>query len=222
MIIAIDGTSGSGKSTLAKRLAKTLGFGFFSAGAFYRAITFKALERGISPENDDALKLMLASTHISCKFDGEQNQMVVDGNNITAFLHDERISENVAKYAAKGFVREFVKALQKDTPNHNTNIVMEGRDIGSVIFPDADFKVYVDCSAEERARRRFADISKTDTSLTFEKVLADLKERDFLDTTREISPLVMCQDAYLLDTTSKPVDTCIETLVSQMKNRNLL
>ena len=222
MIIALDGTSGSGKSTIAKRLAKTLGFGFFSAGALYRAITYKALTLSILPEEDEKLHLMINGTNIIYTFNGEQNIMIVDGIDVTDRLHDENISEHVAKYACKPYIREFVRELQKDTKNHNENIVMEGRDIGSVIFPNADFKVYVDCNVETRAKRRFGDLAKKDKELTYEKVLEDLKERDFKDTTREISPLIMCKDAYLLDTSEQDIDTCIKKLLNQMISKGLI
>ena len=222
MIIAIDGTSGSGKSTIAKRLARTLNFGFFSAGALYRALTYKALTLGISPNKDDQLKLMIAGTNIIYTFNGEKNEMIVDGIDVSEKLHEEEISANVAKYSCKPYIREFVRKLQKDTKNHNENIVMEGRDIGSVIFPDADFKVYVDCKVETRAKRRFGDLEKTDKTVTYEQVLADLKERDFKDTTREISPLVMCKDAYLLDTSEQGIEECIKNLINQMLSRNLI
>lgn len=222
MIIAIDGTSGSGKSTLAKNLANRLGFGFFSAGAFYRAITNKALTLGISPEDDESLMFMTNTTKIVYTFDGKQNVMEVDGIDVSKHLHDEIISENVAKYACKPYIREYVRSLQQDLPNHNKNIVMEGRDIGSVIFPNADFKLYVDCNVETRAKRRFDDLAKSDPNLTYEKVLEDLKDRDFRDTTREISPLVMCEDALLLDTSNIPLEKCITWAIKQMKAKNLL
>ena len=222
MIIAIDGTSGSGKSTLAKTLAKKLNFGFFSAGALYRAITHQALSLGIDETEDEQLKALIDTTKIIYTFNGDHNVMMVDGIDITDHLHDERISANVAKYSCKPFVREFVRKLQQETPLHNENIVMEGRDIGSVIFPNADFKIYVDCKVETRAKRRFDDIAKTDNSVTFEQVLEDLKDRDFRDATREISPLVMCKDAYLLDTTSTPLDKCISQVLSQMQSKGLI
>lgn len=222
MIIAIDGTSGSGKSSLAKNVAKTLGFGFFSAGMFYRAITNKALSLNISPDDDESLKNMIETTKIIYTFDGSQNIMKVDGIDVTENLHNENISENVAKYACKPYIREFVRALQQDLPNHNKNIVMEGRDIGSVIFPNADLKLYVDCDVETRAKRRFLDLEKTDPTLTYEKVLEDLKNRDFLDSTREISPLVMCKDALLLDTSNLPKDKCIEWVLDKLKSKKLI
>jgi len=222
MIIAIDGTSGSGKSTIAKTLAKKLNFGFFSAGSLYRAITHHALALGIDETEDDQLENLLENIKIKYTYNGEKNVMEVNGIDITSQLHDERISENVAKYACKPFVREFVKKMQQETPLHNKNIIMEGRDIGSVIFPDADFKVYVDCKVETRAQRRFNDISSTDPNLTYEKVLEDLKDRDFRDVTREISPLIMCKDAYLLDTTATPLNACINLLIHEMTLRGLI
>lgn len=222
MIIAIDGTSGSGKSSLAKYLATTLGFGFFSAGMFYRAITNKALSLNISPEDDESLKTMIETTKIIYTFNGSENIMKVDGIDVTSSLHNEIISENVAKYACKPYIREFVRRLQQDLPSHNENIVMEGRDIGSVIFPNADFKLYVDCNVETRAKRRFLDLEKSDPSLTYEKVLEDLKDRDFRDSTREISPLVMCKDALLLDTSNLSKEKCLEWVLDKLKSRNLI
>ena len=222
MIIAIDGTSGSGKSTLAKKLAKTLNFGFFSAGALYRAITYKALKLNISDSNDEALKNLIETTKVYYVYDGEKNVMEIDGINITDHLHDEIISSNVAKYSCKPYIREFVRKLQRDTQNHNENIVMEGRDIGSVIFPNAEMKVFVDCKVEERAKRRFRDYAVKDPNVTFEQVLEDLKERDYKDMHREISPLVMCENAYLIDSTLNSVDECLELILNEMLRRELI
>ena len=203
-------------------MAKTLNFGFFSAGALYRAITYKALKLNISDENEEALRNLIETTNVYYVYDGEKNVMEIDGIDITEHLHDEIISANVAKYSCKPYIREFVRKLQQETAKNNEHIVMEGREIGSVIFPNADFKVFVDCQVETRAKRRFDDISKTDKTVTYEQVLEDLKERDFKDSTREISPLVMCKDAYLLDTSSTGIDDCINLMIKQIKNRNLL
>lgn len=221
MIIAIDGTSGSGKSTLAKALAKQLNFGFFSAGAFYRAITVKALDLKIAETDDEKLLEMINETEITYTFDGTKNVMILDGIDVSERLHNEQISSNVAKYSCKPYIREFVRKLQKEVANNNENIVMEGRDIGSVIFPNADLKIYVDCTAEERARRRFADYSVTDKTITLEDIVKDLKDRDFRDMHREISPLVMCENALLIDTTSLPVQECLKRIYNEMLKRNL-
>ncbi|MBR3885508.1 MAG: (d)CMP kinase [Clostridia bacterium] len=222
MIIAIDGTSGSGKSTLAKKLAKKLNFGFFSAGSLYRTITLKALNLHIRDDEDDKLQYMIEHTEIIYSYDGEKSVMLLDGIDVADQLHNEEISTNVAKYACKPYIREFVRTLQRDTQNHNENIVMEGRDIGSVIFPNAEMKIYVDCNVKERAKRRFKDYAEKDPNITMEEVLEALKDRDYKDMHREISPLIMCEDAYLIDSTLNSVNDCIELAVAEMIRRNLI
>ena len=222
MIIAIDGTSGSGKSTLAKKLAKTLGFGFFSAGDLYRTITLKALNLNIKDNEDDNLQYLIDHTEIIYTYDGTNNVMLLDGIDVMSKLRTEEISSNVAKYACKPYIREYVRKLQKETKEHNENIVMEGRDIGSVIFPDADHKIYVDCQVSERAKRRFADCSADDPNLTYEQVLEALKDRDYKDMHREISPLVMCENAFLIDSTLNDVFEREQLVIKEMVRRGLI
>lgn len=222
MIIAIDGTSGSGKSTLAKTLAKKLNFGFFSAGSLYRTITLKALNLHIRDDEDDKLQYMIEHTEIIYSYDGEKSVMLLDGIDVADRLHNEEISTNVAKYACKPYIREYVRTLQRDTQNHNDNIVMEGRDIGSVIFPNAELKIYVDCNVKERAKRRFHDYAAKDPNITMEEVLEALKDRDYKDMHREISPLIMCEDAYLIDSTLNTVNDCVELALAEMVRRELI
>ena len=222
MIIAIDGTSGSGKSTLAKKLAKALNFGFFSAGALYRTITFKALNLHIEEDEDDKLQYLIEHTDIVYTYDGENSVMKLDGIDVFEELHNEEVSANVAKYAKKPYIREFVRKLQQDTKLHNENIVMEGRDIGSVIFPNADFKIYFDCSVESRAKRRFAELEAKGQKVTYNQVLQDLKDRDYLDIHREISPLIMCENAYLIDSTLNDADECLNLALKEMLRRGLI
>lgn len=222
MIIAIDGTSGSGKSTLAKTLAKKLNFGFFSAGSLYRTITLKALNLHIRDDEDDKLQYMIEHTEIIYSYDGEKSVMLLDGIDVADQLHNEEISTNVAKYACKPYIREFVRNLQRDTQNHNENIVMEGRDIGSVIFPNAEMKIYVDCNVKERAKRRFKDYAAKDPNITMEEVLEALKDRDYKDMHREISPLIMCEDAYLIDSTLNSVNDCVDLALAEMVRRELI
>lgn len=222
MIIAIDGTSGSGKSTIAKFLAKKLNYGFFSAGELYRAITVKTLNLHIKEDEDDKLQYMIDNTNIVYTYDGSKNVMLVDGMNITDKLHTEEVSNFVSKISCKPFIREFVRKLQQETALHNENIVMEGRDIGSVIFPNADLKIFVDCKVETRAKRRLGDYEKLGDKSTLEKVIADLKDRDYRDTHREISPLVMCENAYLIDTSLNNVEECLNLILSEMLRRDLI
>ncbi len=221
MIIAIDGTSGSGKSTLAKELAKKLNFGFFSAGALYRAIAVKAINLHLTENDDEGLQKLIENTKIVYTYDGEKNVMLLDGMNVTEKLHTEETSELVSKIALKPYIREFVRVLQRDTAKHNENIVMEGRDIGSVIFPEADLKIFVDCKIETRAKRRMKDLNKNE-KVSLETVINNLKERDYLDIHRTISPLVMCENALLIDTTLFTIDECLNQVFSAMLRRELV
>ncbi len=222
MIIAIDGTSGSGKSTLAKSIAQKLNFGFFSAGALYRALTVKTLSLGISETDEDALKNLAETTDVIYTYNGKDNVMIVDGVNITDKLYSEEVSNFVAKIACKPYIREFVRTLQQNTRLNNENIVMEGRDIGSVIFPDADLKIYVDCKAEVRAARRMKDYDNMyGEKVDIGKVTADLEARDYQDIHRPISPLVMCENAFLIDTSYTTVEECTHIVFKEMLRRGI-
>lgn len=222
MIIAIDGTSGSGKSTLAKKLAKNLNFGFFSAGELYRAIAYKVLEMKIDENDDERLKFLIENTSVNYYYNGERNIMLVDNIDITDNLHTEEVSNFVSKISHKPFIREFVRKLQRATTKENENIVMEGRDIGSVIFPDADIKIYVDCKVEARAERRMSDYRKLGEDVSIESVIEALKERDYNDTHRELSPLVMSKNSLLIDTTTNNVETCLKLIYNELIKRNLI
>lgn len=222
MIIAIDGTSGSGKSTLGKRIAQTLGFGFFSAGALYRAIAVKVLSLQLDTDDDEALQNMIENTNIVYTYDGEKNVMILDGVDITDKLYTEAATNLSAVTAQKPFIREYIRKLQKETALHNENIVMEGRDIGSVIFPNADFKIFVDCKIEERAKRRLVDYKNVGDNVTLSQVIDDLKQRDYRDMHRQISPLVMSENAYLIDTSKKTVDDSLVIVLKEMNRRGLI
>ena len=222
MIIAIDGTSGSGKSTLAKKLAKSLNFGFFSAGELYRAITYKALNLEINENDDDQLKNLIQTTIVNYYYDGQKNVMMIDHIDITDKLHTEEVSNFVSKISHKPFIREFVRKLQRATAEENENIVMEGRDIGSVIFPNADLKIYVDCRIETRAKRRMSDYQKLGDNVSLESVIDALKERDYNDTHRELSPLVMSENSFLIDTTFNNIQACLKLIYEEMLRRNLI
>ncbi len=216
MIIAIDGVSGAGKSSLAKEVAKELNFGFFGAGYFYRAITYEALKRGISDTQDEELKIMMSELNIKLLYcENKSNIMVVNGENITNFLHTEEISSCVAKYSLKPYIREKVRILQRETKSYNNGIVMEGRDIGSEIFPDAELKIYVTCSTEIRAQRRVKDYEKLGELVDIKKVEQELVERDYRDMHREISPLKKCDDAIVVDTSNKSLLECTRIVVDK-------
>ena len=217
MIIAIDGISGSGKSTLAKKLSATLDYGFFSAGSFYRAITLEAQRENIGENQDEKLLCMMQNIDIKIIYgtNGE-NRIFVYGEDVTNLLHTEEISENVSKYSQKPFIREKVRDFQRDVRKTNKNIIMEGRDIGSEIFPDADLKIYVTCDVETRAKRRCLEYLKKGEDVNLDQIRSELVERDYRDINRKISPLKKCDGALVVDTTNLSIDECVNTVMQKV------
>lgn len=203
--IAIDGFSSSGKSTMAKVLAKNIGYAYIDSGAMYRAVTLYCLDNGLINEAGEvdltALEAALDNIAISFGVNAETGatETYLNGENVEGKIRDMRVSGKVSTVAAIPFVRrELVK--QQQAMGRNKGIVMDGRDIGTTVFPDAEMKVFVNASAETRAQRRYEELlSKGDTTVTYESVLENVKQRDYLDTTREESPLRRADDAVELD-----------------------
>ena len=202
IIIAIDGFSSSGKSTLAKDLAKELGFKYIDTGAMYRAVALFAEQNGIINENgeidEEALKAKLPSINLDFKNIDGKNHIFLNGEDVESEIRSLEISELTSKISKLPFVREFLVAKQREI-GKSKGIVMDGRDIGSVVFPDAEVKFFVTASPEIRAKRRFEELKAKGVDTTYEEVLKSLKDRDLQDTTRETSPLVKTDDAILID-----------------------
>ena len=204
IIIAIDGFSSSGKSTMARRLASAIGYRYIDSGAMYRAVTLFALEAGfIGPDGQpDAAALEAALPHIHVDFepqpDGTQHTML-NGVDVEAEIRRLRVSNVVSPVAALPAVRHALVAMQKEM-GRKRGIVMDGRDIGITVFPHAEMKVFVNASAEERARRRQKELEeKTGKPVDYAEILSNIRERDRIDSTREVSPLRQADDAVLLD-----------------------
>lgn len=203
--IAIDGFSSSGKSTMAKVLAKSIGYAYIDSGAMYRAVTLYCIDNGIIADdntvNTDELQKRIDDIKISFGVNATTGatETYLNGKNVEHEIRDMRVSSRVSTIAAIPFVRHALVALQQ-AMGKNKGIVMDGRDIGTTVFPDAEMKVYVDASAETRAQRRFDELrSKGDTTTTYEQVLENVKHRDLIDTTRAESPLRRAHDAIVLD-----------------------
>ena len=203
--IAIDGFSSSGKSTMAKVLAKNIGYAYIDSGAMYRAVTLYCLNHGIIADDGTvdtaALEAQIGSIAITFGVNPATGATETDltGTNVESQIRDMRVSSRVSTIAAIPFVRHALVA-QQQAMGKNKGIVMDGRDIGTTVFPDAEMKVYVDASAETRAQRRFDELrSKGDTTTTYEQVLENVKHRDLIDTTRAESPLRRAHDAIVLD-----------------------
>lgn len=210
IVIAIDGYSSSGKSTMAKALAKRINFRYIDSGAMYRAVALYALEHGYIEENgkvsDD--KLISALPHIEIDFerqpDGSQHTML-NGDDVEKEIRTLRVSKIVSTVAAIPAVRHRLTEMQRSY-GRQKGIVMDGRDIGTTVFPDAELKIFVNASAETRAQRRYKEMQAQGQTATYEDILANVKERDYIDEHREESPLRKAKDAIMLDNSQMSID----------------
>jgi cytidylate kinase len=216
-IVAIDGPVGAGKSTVARALARELGFDHLNTGAMYRALALAAHRRGIGPD-DPALEQRLAPIldSIRIEFDGEK--VLLDGADVSAALTEPAISDLASRLSTLGVVRQRMVELQRAAAAHG-GVVMEGRDIGTVVFPDAEVKFYLDADIEVRAARRFAELKAKGQAVKLDEVEADLRARDRRDSTREIAPLACAEDAIVVNSTHLSVAQVVERLISEIHKR---
>jgi cytidylate kinase len=207
-VIAIDGPAGSGKSTVARALADRLGLGYLDTGAMYRSVTFAALRRGIDPADAEVVGRL--AEDVTIQLDGPG--VVVDGVDATIEIRGPEVSRAVSIVAANPAVRTEMVRRQRAWVAARGGGVLEGRDIGTVVFPDAELKVYLTADPEVRAQRRSQEV----TDLDYETVAADLARRDALDQGREMSPLAEAPDAFLLDTTGLSVEEIIDVIAARI------
>ena len=210
-IIAIDGPAGSGKSTVAKALAARLGLQYLDTGAMYRAVTFAALRRGIDPSERDQVARIVADLELSVT----PEAVVVDGVDATIEIRGPEVSRAVSMVAANPDVRSEMVRRQREWVALHGGGVLEGRDIGTVVFPEAELKVYLTADPEVRAQRRSKEVSDLD----YETVAADLARRDAFDSSREVSPLTEAADAFVVDTTGLGVDEIIDVIAAKVVGR---
>ena len=209
--IAIDGPAGAGKSTIAKAAAKMFGFIYVDTGALYRSIAYYVISQDGDVKNADEVTKMLADITPELKYiDGVQH-VFVNGEDVSDKIRTPEVSMGASAVSAIPSVRSFLFDLQRKIAKEN-NVVMDGRDIGTVVLPNADLKIYLTASAEERARRRFIELQEKGECLTFASVLADVNERDYNDMHREIAPLKQAEDAVLCDTTDVDLQGAIDML----------
>ena len=199
--IAIDGPSGAGKSTLARSIAAKLGYLYVDTGAIYRTIGLYALENGVDPKDEAAVTATLPDIQVGLEYgeDGLQH-MLLNGRDVTKDIRLPDVSLYASAVSAHPPVRAFLLEMQRKLAREN-NVIMDGRDIGTVVLPDADVKVYLTATAAARARRRCLELEQRGTPQPFEKVLAEIEERDYNDSHRATAPLRQAEDAVLLDTT---------------------
>lgn len=207
--IAIDGPSGAGKSTIAKQVAAKLGIEYVDTGAMYRAVGLKMKTEGISPEDIEGVKNVLEHTSI----DFEQGVIRLDGEDVSGKIRTPEISAAASQYSALAPVREKLVQIQREI-GHRKSVVMDGRDIGTNVFTDAQYKFFLTASAEERARRRFLELQEKGEKVVFEEILADIEKRDYTDTHRELNPLTKAEDAMEVDSTNMTIEEVVNTIYS--------
>lgn len=205
MKIAIDGPAGSGKSSLAKEIAKRLGVLYIDTGAMYRAITLKLLN-----EDESNYEKILKNTEIN--FDGDK--IFLDGKDVSKEIRENEISNKTSEMSKKKIIRDYLVKMQREIAN-DRDVVMEGRDIGSVVLKDAEYKFFLTADVETRAMRRFKQLE--DNKASFDEILQDLKKRDYNDSHRENSPLIKTDDAILIDSTDLNAEETIEKIISYIK-----
>jgi cytidylate kinase len=217
-IIAIDGPVGAGKSVAARELARELGFSYLNTGAMYRAVAIAAREAGVTPDDPNVearLAPVLAS--IKIKFDGEK-LLLNNDRDVSAMASQPEIGELASRFSAIGAVRARMRELQR-AAGADGGVVMEGRDIGTAIFPDAEFKFFLDADVKTRARRRFEELKKKGASITEHEVLAQLIERDRRDSGRELAPLKRADDAIVIDSTNLSIDAVVAAMKAKINAR---
>ena len=216
--IAIDGPAGAGKSTIAKTASKELGFIYVDTGALYRTVGLNALRLGKDTKSADEVVPTLEGLDVSLRFvDGEQRVFLGEEDVSTAIRQNE-VSMAASNVSAIPAVREFLFDLQRDIAKKN-NCIMDGRDIGTVVLPDAQIKIYLTASAEARADRRFKELTEKGQKVEYDVILKEIKERDYQDMNREIAPLKQADDAILVDTTELTLPQSIEYMLKVIKER---
>lgn len=217
--IAVDGPSGAGKSTMARMVARALGFLYVDTGAIYRTLALFALREGAAPADAQAVAGLLPRAGIRMGYgeDGGQ-RMYLNGEDVTEAIRMPEVSAAASQVSAHPQVRAFLLDMQRDLAKTG-NVIMDGRDIGTVVLPDADVKIFLTASAEDRARRRLAELLERGEQIRFDTVLSDITERDRRDSTRSAAPLRQAEDALLVDTTDKSLEESFALLLQTIQEK---
>ncbi len=216
--VALDGPSGAGKSTIAKAVAKKLEYVYVDTGALYRAVAYYVISNGIDPQDEEAVVSCLDKIKVSLEYIGGAQHVMLFGEDVSDKIRTPEISMGASAVSAKPKVREFLFDLQQDIARKN-NIIMDGRDIGTVVLPNAQVKIFLTATAEERANRRFKELQEKGDPSTYEQVLEDIKQRDYNDTHRETAPLKKADDAIEVDSTKMSLKEVIDTIVGIIKDK---
>lgn len=214
--IAIDGPAGAGKSTIAKNIAKRLGFVYVDTGAMYRAMAVFVNDRGVDAENESAVEALCASADISIEYTDGRQQIILNGENVTDRLRLEKTCKTASLVSKYISVRKKLVELQQKLAE-NADVVMDGRDIATVVLPNADVKVYLTASSETRAKRRFDELIAKGEDADFEQIKADIEARDYQDMHRQNSPLKRAETAVLVDSSDMSIEEVTQTIIDLVK-----
>ena len=216
--VAVDGPAGSGKSTITKMVAKSLGFNYVDTGAMYRALTYNFLSNGLDELEEEKIKGLLGKIEFKVEYVDGVQYVYVNDEEVSDKIRTAEVSKFTSLFAKSRAVRDFLIDTQRNLANTN-NIIMDGRDIASVVLPNADVKIFLTASVEERVRRRMLDFERQGiANVDFEKVKEDIKARDWQDENRDIAPLVKVDSATLLDTTCLTIDEVVEKMTELVKS----
>ena len=216
--IAIDGPSGAGKSTIAKAAAKRLGYIYLDTGALYRAVGLYMLRQGIDIADQLSVGNALGGIEIELKFKGGRQRVILCGSDVSEAIRDNKVSKAASDVSAYASVREFLFSLQRDFAE-NTNVVMDGRDIGTSILPQAQVKIFLTASDQARAKRRYKELVRKGQQVEYDDILEEMRQRDKNDMTRSASPLKQAEDAILIDTTENDLEQSIEVVMQLIKRK---
>jgi cytidylate kinase len=215
MIVAIDGPAGAGKSSVAKEIARRLGLTYIDTGAMYRALTWKAIKNEVDINEESQMEKLLIGSEIQLLHSPDENilKVFIDGNDVTSQIREPEVNNSVSMVSSHRSVRNMMVNQQRNIANLRKGVVMDGRDIGTVVFPHADIKIFLIASVEERARRRFKEQIEKGIICDLDSLVRDIAQRDKIDTNREVSPLKPAEDSLIIDTTFLSYDQVIDKLL---------
>lgn len=218
MNIAVDGPAGAGKSTIAKRLAKNLGFIYVDTGAMYRAMAYYFLQNGIAAEDEAAIAAACPNVDVTIAYEDGEQQVILNGRNVNGAIRTEEVGNMASATSVYPVVREKLVELQRQLAARS-DVIMDGRDIGTCVLPDAQVKIYLTASSATRAKRRFDELSAKGVSCDLAEIERDIIDRDYRDMHREMSPLKQADDAVLVDSSDMDIDEVVAAITEVYRNR---